>query len=246
VTAGREDQGAEVWNDVQLMSTSGIVASLRRNLAAVVAVCAFGAVLSYGLLHANPGYADTATVAFTLPGRTYQYPDGLLGTSQVMANYMMGTAAQAQIRQAGGTTSYNVASVNLYNMEYPDYGVPYVTVTATSLDPQAAERTFTAVMSVLTDNLARIQQEQGVQPRSQIGAVYIAAPTGPVIQTGSRKRSLIGLAVLTLIAAYFAAAVLDRRSGRLPRRLGFARNTARRHQWADLRPRSSPSVERLE
>lgn len=108
------------------MSLPQIVALLRRNLAVVVAVCAFAAVLSYGLLHANPGYADTATVEFTGPGGN---SDSFLATSQVMAEYMMGAAAQAQVRQAGGTTSYDVALVNLYNVEYPDYGVPYATVT---------------------------------------------------------------------------------------------------------------------
>ena len=228
------------------MSPTGIVALLRRNLAATVAVCAFAAVLSYGLLHANPGYADTATVALTGPGRSYQEPNSLLATSQVMANYMMGTAAQAQIRQEGGTTSYDVALVNLYNEEYPDYGVPYVTVTTTSLDPGVAERTFTVVMNALTDDLARIQQQQGVPSRYRIGAMYIVPPSGPIIQTGSSKRSLIGLAVLTLIAVYFVATVLDRRSVRLPRRLAFAWNTARRPHWADPGPGSSRSAERTD
>jgi hypothetical protein len=226
---------------VRLMSPLEIVALLRRNLVAVIAVCAFGAVLSYVLLHADPGYVDTATVAFYGPGGTNQNADGLLATSQVTADYVMDAAAQAQIRQAGGTTSYDVAPVNLYNIEYPNYGVPYVTVTTTSLDPVAAMHTFTAVMKVLDDDLARIQQEQGVQPTYRITAAYIATPTGPISQKGSHIRSLVGLAVLTLIAAYFVAAVLDRRSTRSPRRLGIAWNAARRPHWADLRAGSSPA-----
>lgn len=228
------------------MSPPEILALLRRHRFAVVATCVLAAIFSFALLHANPGYVDSATVAFTGPSGSYKDPNGLLATSQVMSSYMMGPAAQAQIRQAGGTTSYNVALVNLYNIEYPDYGVPYATVTTTSPDPAAAARTFTAVMTVLSNHLASMQQEQGAPPVTHVQAVYISAPTGPLIQTGSHKRSLIGLAVLTIIAVYFVAAVLDRRTGRWPTRQGLSWNAARRPHWTDFRPRSSPSAERAD
>ena len=224
----------------QPMSPLEIAALIRRHLVAVLVVCVLAAGLSYRLLHANPGYIDTATVAFTEPGGVFANSVSLLVTDQVMATYMMSEDADLQIHRAGGTARYDVALVNLNDEFFPNYSVPYVTVTTASPDPVAAEHTFTAVMHVLTDNLASRQEQLGVRPANQIRAVNIAAPTGPIDQSGSRKRSLIGLGVLTLIAVYLMAAVLDRRPVRLPRRL---RSRLGEGRWTRLRPSPSPRTE---
>jgi hypothetical protein len=210
------------------MSPPEIVALMRRHLVAVLVVCALSAGLGYRLLHANPGYTDTATVAFTLPGGQFGAGVSLLVTDQVMANYMMGADAQRHIRAAGGTASYDVALVNLNDEFFPDYGVPYVTVTTASPDPVAAQKTFTAVMSVITANLASRQAQLGVVPGNWIQALTISAATGPIQQGGSHKRSVIALGVLTLIAAYLVAVLLDRRQIQLPRRSRFRPEAGRR------------------
>jgi hypothetical protein len=176
------------------------------------------AALAYHLEHADPGYAEVATVAFTAPrgqAQIFNYAGSLVVVDELAAHSVMSAPSQQQVRNLGGTASYDVALVNLSNEDFPNYSNPYVTVTTTSPDPVAAQDTFTAVMTVLRQDLATMQARQGAKPGSWIQARTISGPSGPVAQTGSRKRSLAGLAVLALIAAYMTAAFLDRRSFRL-------------------------------
>ena len=105
--------------------------------------------------------------------------------------------------------------LNLNTEDYPNYSDPYVTVTTSSPSAVGAQQTFSAVMKVLQRDLMTLQLQQGAQPYALIGSRTIAAPSGPIAQTGSPKRTAAGLAVLALIAAYMTARFLDRHPVRL-------------------------------
>lgn len=175
------------------MSPREIAALFWRHIMAVAVVFISTAGLAYHLQHASPGYVDTATVAFNAPGNGVAVFNGtasLLVVDALTARSVMSAHGQQQVRNAGGTSSYDVALINLNNEDYPDYGVPYVTVTATSPSAPAAEQTFSAVMQVMQQDLVTLQRSEGAKPKAYIGLQTIAAPSGPVAQTGLRKRAL--------------------------------------------------------
>lgn len=222
------------------MSPQDLAALLRRHLAAVIGIFLLAAGVGYHFKHAKM-YTDTATVAFVAPGRgtnVFSTTLGLLATDQVVATYMSSPAGERQVRIAGGAADYDVALVNLNNEEFPNYGVPDSTVMTTSPDPAEAQRTMSAVLGVLQKDLASRQAAQGAKPDAWIEVRPIAAPTGPIEQTGSAKRILAGLVVLTVIAAFMAATFLDRHPVRLrdlPRWRRRRRLDTADRGWPDMR-----------
>lgn len=210
------------------MTPTEIVAVLRRQLAAAIVICVIASASCLYLLHKNPGYQDSAEVAFTAPTSwgpkaAFADNDSLLTVEQVSGWYMMGSAGQQEVRQSGGTGDYDVAFFNAYNEEYPDYSQPYVLVTASSKSPAVAQLTFNAVISVMQANLRNRQLAAGASATDLALARVASGPTGPVIQSGSHKRTLISFALLTIIALISITAFLDRRGFRRLKHPIFAR-----------------------
>lgn len=218
---------------VRLVSPQEIAMLLQRHRVAVALVLILAAGLGYHIDRTVPGYADTATVEFTAPKGTAYNRESLLVIDELTANSVMSARGQEEVRSAGGTANYNVALINFYNEDFPYYGVPYVTVTTMSHDAADTQRTFPAVMEVLRNDLAALQARQGAKPDSWVGLRTIAAPTGAVPETGSRKRTLGGLAILTIVAAFMVAAFFDRHPLRLR---GPARRRYRMERAAQDRP----------
>lgn len=189
-----------------------------RHWVAVAFVFVLTAGLGYHLEFTLPGYVDTATVAFVEPkieGGLFNNGQSLLVIDALTADSVMSSRGQQQVRNAGGTADYDVALVNFNDEEFPSYSRPYVTVATASDDAADAQHTFSAVMSVLQSDLATLQARQGAKPDTWIQLRMIAAPTGAFPQTGSRMRTLAGLAVLAVIAAFTVATFLERHPFRL-------------------------------
>lgn len=199
------------------MSPGDLVALMRRHLIAVAVILALAIGVAYKVTHTAQGFTDTATVAFFAPKSNglFGSVSNLLVIDELAANSMMSAAGQHRVSEAGGTASYGVALVNLNTEDYPNYSNPYVTVTTTSLDAGAAQRTFSVVMQVLKDDVARLQERQGASPNTWIQIREIAAPSGPIAQTGSRKRTLGGLAILIVIVILTTTRFLDKHQVRL-------------------------------
>jgi hypothetical protein len=202
---------------VLLVSPQQLIALVRRHVVAVLLVFILAAGIDYHIGHADPGYIDAATVAFTSPGRggLFIYSQDLLVVDALVTNQIMSQEGQQKVRKAGGTASYDVALINLNDEDFPNYSDPYVTVTTTSASPGAVQNTFSAVMQVMQEDLASLQQQQKAKPKSWIGLRTIAAPTGPIARVGSPKRTLVALAWLAVIAAFMLAGFLDRHPVRL-------------------------------
>ncbi len=150
------------------MSLLDIAALMRRHVVAVMIVLVLAAVLGYELKHAKPLYNDSATVVFKTSGNPFAFGNGFLVTADLMARSMMSPQSEQRVRQAGGTVDYNVSLVNLYNIEYPYYSLPYAGISVTAPDPVDAARTFSAVMNVLANELKERQAGDGISPVNQI------------------------------------------------------------------------------
>ena len=192
------------------MSLLDIAALMRRHAAALMIVLVLAAALGYELKHAKPMYNDSSTVVFRTSANPFGTGNGFLVTADLTARSMMSPQSEQLVRQAGGTVNYQVSLVNLYNIEYPEYSVPYATISVTAPDPADAERTYSAAMQVLTKELKARQAGDGINPVNQIGVHVMSATTGSVPLSGYPKRTFGALAVLTIIAAFLIAAFLDR------------------------------------
>jgi hypothetical protein len=114
---------------------------------------------------------------------------------------------------AGGTATVSLTLVNLYDEEYPNYGLPMATLTSTSTSAAASQRTFTIAVRRLEDSLEAMQARAGVAPGNRISA-SILAPSGPIAQPGSKKRVYGGLAILAVMAVSTLWGMINRRAAR--------------------------------
>lgn len=181
----------------------------RLRIASVTAILILAVSLAYGLHRARPSYVESATVLFKMPAvdasaRAYsRLGSALTTTSQVITQIVMSPQSQLLIRAAGGTASYDLALINLYNQDYPDYSYPEATLTASSPAAGETARTFTMATRMLTKILASRQARAGVPPGSRIAAQLIG-DSGPIARAGSHKRAFAGLMLLTMVASSWA------------------------------------------
>jgi hypothetical protein len=202
------------------VSPQAIAALLCRHIAAILVVLAIAASVAYALRRAPIQYQDSATMVFVAPAST-MFPNpltslsiSLIDTAGTIAVSVMSPQGQQDVERAGGTISYDVELVNSYNIEYPDYSDPDVTITAEAASPAQAQHTFNLVTQTLRREL--LFDQAGVLPINRISAVVIGV-TGPVSQRGSAKRVFAGLLALTMVAIFSVAGFLDRHPIRIRR-----------------------------
>jgi hypothetical protein len=220
------------------MTVGEIAALVRRHWVAAGVVLVLAAAALYTVKSSPPSYQESSTVTFIAPKFKFfpnpydsdsDYP--LIITNEIMARIMMSPQTQRLVQAAGGTGDYTVAPVNLYNQQFPDYGVPEATITTTASSPEAAHSTYLIVARQLASRLAVMQAK--VKPASRI-VVNVAGDSGPIIQVGSPKRAYAGLILLTLVAFFMLAIFLDRHPG-----LASRRGRARRGFTLARRPQAS-------
>ena len=154
-------------------------------------------------------YLESATVELSLPkaqnapNAYYMFASSLIASGEAMVQILMSPSLQRQIGGTGRGASVSLALVNLYNEEYPYYGVPLATLTAASPVAAQAHHTFAVAAHVLGVLLAAQQKQAGVPPGDRISA-QILGDSGPIIQTGSRARVFGGLALLAAMAVGLA------------------------------------------
>jgi hypothetical protein len=194
---------------------------LRRKLAylaAVAVVIVAVAAVGYDIKSTPVTYIDSATVILSLP-KSETSPIAyeahivpLITTSELITQVLMSPQDQRKIRAAGGTATVSLTLVNLYDEEYPNYGVPMATLTSTSTNAAAAQHTFAIAVRRIDDSLAAMQARAGVAQGHRISASLIAW-SGPVAQPGSKKRVYGGLAILAMMAVSTSWGMINRRRG---------------------------------
>jgi hypothetical protein len=203
------------------VSLQEILALMRRHFIAVTIVVIAAVGVAVIFKRAPVSYQETGTVAFTAPpSSAYPNPytsfsdESLIETAGLMSRLVMGFREQQEIRAAGGVGTYDIALVNKYNLEYPNFSDPYVTVTATFSDYSQAHLTFETVIHKLYGDLYSLQTLAKVPPENRVEARMIG-DSGPLAQPGSWVRVYTGLLVLAIVAAFSVAVFLDRHPLRL-------------------------------
>jgi hypothetical protein len=201
------------------MTLREIAGLMRRHLLAATVVLMLVAGTGYCIKSTSPMYSEGATVVFTVTDAmanahlSGQLISPLIATEVMMTQVLMSPAAQDQVRAAGGTAQFELAPVNFYSMQYPDYAEPSATLTTASQRPADVQRTFRVVLRLLGQRLAAIQAQAGVPPRHRI-RTFLIGDTGPIVQPGSPMRVFAGLAVLAVVALFTVTGFLDRRRRR--------------------------------
>lgn len=169
----------------------------------------------------RPNYVESATVLFTMPaanssttGYTWQ-AEALISTGSVISQIVTSPQVEHKVARAGGTAAYSLTLVNLYNQDYPDFGYPEATLSVHSSDPVSTHRTYLIAKRTLIETLASRQKQAGA-PRGHRIVVQVADDSGPIPQTGSRKRALGGLLLLGLVAGGTGWSLTGRRRARDP------------------------------
>jgi hypothetical protein len=177
----------------------------RHRTAAIVAVLVFAVGVGHDIKDTPSTYLESATVIFSMP-KSLAAPDAysslapsLIASGAVISQIMMSPQSQRRIRAAGGTAAYDLALINLFNGDYPEYSNPAAMLTSDSPNSAIAHRTFMVAAGLLGHLLAARQAQAGVSPRNRISA-QIIGDTGPILQAGSPKRVFGGLALLTVVA----------------------------------------------
>jgi hypothetical protein len=208
--------------------------------------------IRYDIATNPPVYTEGATVVFSLPESEAARPNAylifapsLIATSEAMTQILLGPEAQRQIRTAGGTATVSIALVNLYDEEYPNYGVPLANLTISSRHAASVRPTFTIVVRLLRHLLAARQARLSVQPQNRISA-QIIGDSGLIVQHGSPRRVLAGIIVLALIAYSALCGPLSRPgTGRRTSRHGQPPNWPGRAALSGLAARALPGPDML-
>jgi hypothetical protein len=154
----------------------------------------------------RPTYVESATVLFTVPNvdssaLTYTWQaQSLISTGAVVGEILMSPQIEREVARAGGTAPYSLTLVNLYNQDYPEYGYPEATLSATSASPAGTRRTYLIAKRTMINVLAAWQDRAGAPKQHRIVA-QVTNDSGPVARMGSRQRALGGLLLLGLVAA---------------------------------------------
>jgi hypothetical protein len=184
----------------------GTIANTRQLLRIVwlLAIVLLTVGAAYRIHQVQPSYQESATVLFALPGpQPYTDPylpvsPTLITTGEAITQILMSPQAQNQVSNAGGDAVSNLALINFYNQDYPEYSYPEATLTASSADPRVAHRAFLLAARRIAGILASRQEQVGVPPGGRIVSRLIA-DTGPLAQHNSRKRAFGGLALLAFV-----------------------------------------------
>ena len=223
------------------MSLGELAALVRRHVVAVIVVLVFALGTAYTFKHSPPTYQEVATFVLKAPGSgaysTYGPP--LIVNGEIAAEWIGGPQGQQQVRQEGGIGTFEVTLFNYSNKEYPYYGAPYLTVSASAHDPVAAHQTFTAVTRAFNNFL--MARQEGV-PREDYITMNVIGDSGTLIARGSNVRSFAGLLVLTIVAAFIVSRFLDCHPLRWRGRSVRLRDQVQFLQRAARHPAASKSV----
>lgn len=221
LTAARGVEGTTA-----LMTVQEICLLMRRHLAALMIVVVVAAGVAYKFKRAPVTYSESGTVALSEgqsagdPNPYNSFDQSMIDAAAVMVLLVMSPQGQAQVHAAGGSAAFDAALYNSYSLQFPDYSAPYIIVTATSPDPAQVHRTFTLVTTLLSRELAMRQAQAGV-PAASLIVAHMIADSGPQPQPGSSKRSLLGIFILMIVAAFAVATFLDRHPIRARHLAGF-------------------------
>jgi hypothetical protein len=135
---------------------------------------------------------------------------------QVLASRVGSDDARRALAERGADDGYTVAP----SVEF-GFTAPIVQITGTGSTPEAAVRTAKLVGLSLAQELDRMQQGRGVDPKYRIDVQQVVAPHEATLKASGKLRSLVAVFALGAILLFVAVSVADaltamRREGAQP------------------------------
>lgn len=203
------------------MSIGQLVALARRHILAVCLVALVTAGIVIDFKYTQPKYTETATLVVEAQDFSSVEPvniddnylenTSLITTCLLLVMHLSSPQGQAQLRQAGVSSSFSISVVNGYNADSPSYNYPDLSVSVTDSSPTVTHQQFNNAMRVITANIATLQSGDPILGQNDLVA-YTLSDGGPASQRGSLLRSYAALLLCFLIATFLTCSFLDRRS----------------------------------
>jgi hypothetical protein len=171
---------------------------------------------------APPVYEERCVITLLTPPAPFprnayaSFTPGLVMMAEVSARTAGSPEVRQAVREAGGTGDYQVVLANRGSQEVPIHDQPYLWLSATSTNPAEAQRTMTAALRVLRQELRTRQRSYGAAPNSLITWRVTGGTGRPVPLTGRPSRQYLAFGILTVLFTCYAAVLADRRGLRLP------------------------------
>ena len=138
------------------MGLHELSALARRQVIPILAVFLVVLGIAYSFKKTPPVFSESGDLVLVTasaapnPYISSDYADSLIGTGDLLVQWINSSAGQTALRQAGAGTGFQIGLVNFANEEYPYYSEPYLTVSGSSIGPTAANQVLKAGIKVLT------------------------------------------------------------------------------------------------
>jgi hypothetical protein len=171
-------------------------------------------------------YQSTGAIVLTQPNPNAVRKDGTLGpkianplmtfadslttTSELLIQSLNGPAAQQQVQQAGGVTTFTASDGGLTG--------PYIIVTANSAHAGDVQRTVSLALHYAGQQLVAHEKALGAPAAQYIVVKSVVAPTEATQLRGGKSRFALATGILALVAsltAVFAVETVSRRRAQL-------------------------------
>ncbi len=141
----------------------------------------------------------------------------IAATGVLVDSILSDSAAADRLRQAGVTGDYAIVPRNNGTVQTPKYSIPAEQMTVTGTDPNAVLTSVAALTKVFIQELNDLQARTGVPVSLRITTQELVPPAVAPVH-GSKKRGLIGVALLGVIAVALLPQAYDRYARRRSRR----------------------------
>ena len=197
-----------------------------------------------------PRYYQATAVLLLVPPKEPDAPNALaaatpsIAQTGVLVDTVLNDAAAAnRLRKAGVTGEYSLAPRNNGTVQTPYYTVPAEQLTVNGGDPDAAVASVAVLTKLYSQELSDLQARAGVPTADRITTQVLVPPTATPVH-GSKKRGLIGVAVIGTIALVLIPVWYDRMARRRARRMAIAAARKTRPA-ASAAPAAEPAKERF-
>ena len=125
---------------------------------------------------------------------------------EALRSSMADESAQRELREAGADPRYKAEPASEFGFSDP---IPIVKITAQGTTPEVAVRSAKLVGKALIAELARMQQEEGVDPEYQIKAQQAESPDRAQLKASGQLRMLVGVLALGAVLLFVVVSVAD-------------------------------------
>lgn len=213
------------------MSPGEVVLALLRRWYVLAFALLLTAVGAYHVMRPQPTFLSSAVVVIkppvtgNQPNQLANLQPPLAAVSYSIIQQLESPAGTAELRAAGVHGTYHLVPRNSGTSVTPQYLIPSLQVQAQLASPTEADAVVQKIITVYTDHLETLQNEQGIAPASRM-IVDLLVPPNSVEVFGTKSRALGGVALIGLLGGVLGALWTDRYLlGRAARRGDHDRKT---------------------